>query len=75
MYQVSSEIWPERSGLVLVERENMKGRGFEKIGNEKIEIDGGRGSGVTCFIKDIDYNGVATWKGKRKIKKKEKNRQ
>ena len=25
------------------------------------------GSGISCFINDIDYNGISKWKVKRKI--------
>ena len=28
-----------------------------------------RCSGLSCFIKDIDYNGISKWRGKRKKKK------
>ena len=42
--------------------------GVEKIGNERRD-GGSRGSSITCLIKDIDYNGVSKWKGKRKKEK------
>ena len=34
----------------------------------------GKGSVLSCFIKDIDYNGVSKRKGKRKKKKKGKKK-
>ena len=33
-------------------------------------IEGDRGSGVSGFIKDIDYKGVSKWKRKKKEKDK-----
>ena len=31
-------------------------------------MDRSRGSGVSCFISDIDYDGVSKWKEKKKKK-------
>ena len=31
-----------------------------------------RGSGISCFIKDIDYNGMSEWKGRKEKEKNEK---
>ena len=36
--------------------------------------EGGKGSDVSCFIKDNDYNGVYKRKGKRKKKTKERKK-
>ena len=50
---------------------NIMGEFFEEKKKEIIGRDeGGRGSGVYRFIKDIDYNGASKWKGKRKKKEK-----
>ena len=69
VYRVSSEIWPDRNGLIsVIKREIWRGEVFseerKKKGNEGVC----KGSGVSRFIKDINYNGVS----KRKRKKKEK---
>ena len=54
------EIWGEEEVLRI-----------RKNGNEE-EGWRGRGSGLSRFIKDIDYNGVFKWKGKWKRKKKKR---
>ena len=51
MYEVSSEIKSDGSGLILVTK------------NERGRMEG-EGVGTSHFIKDIDYNGMSKWKRK-----------
>ena len=61
MYQVSSVIFDQREVKLMLVRKEKK-----EIGGE------GEGLGISCFIKDIDCNGVSKWKGlKKKMKRKE----
>ena len=61
MYQVLLEIFHHMEvKLILVSLKKKKGKGVKR-----------RGVGISCFIKDIECNGVSLWK-EMKEKKKER---
>ena len=71
---VASEIWPDRGGLILVRKREIWG-GEVFLEKKKEERKGGRGSGVSRFMKDIDHNRVSKRKGKKKDERKRKKKQ
>ena len=61
MYQVSLEVFDhmEMKLTELKHREKESGRGWR-----------GRGLGLSCFVKDIECNGIPKWKGRKEKKRK-----